>query len=246
MNRRRHGFTLLEIVISLAILSVSLMVLVESQSASVMQTVDSQRVLTANSLAEAKLAEVLLGLEMHGFTESDQGEEGSFESFGDDGSYGDVVDFEGEYDDYSYAWTIRQVDMEIGDIAGTMEDMQQSGLLPQQSDEQKSAQESSGMDPSMLSSFLSPDQLNDMLSPWMREVRVVVWWGDDPGDLEADTECDRCVELVTHVFNPSGKVFGNGASDESSDSSSSSTTSGGSSSGTGTGTSPKKGGSSKK
>jgi len=216
MNSTRRAFTLLEIVISLAILSVSLMVLVESQSMSVLQTVDSQQILTANSLAEAKLAEVLLGLEMHGFTEADQGEEGSFESFGDDGTYGDVVDFEGEYDDYSYSWTVRQVEMELGDVAGTMEDLQQSGLLPQQSDEQKSAAEQSGMSASSLSSFISPDQINDMLSPWMREVRVVVWWGDDPGDLEADTECDRCVELTTHVFNPSGKVFGQGASDSSS------------------------------
>ena len=52
MIRNRAAFTLMEIVISLAILAVSLMVLVESQTASVIQTMDGQRILTATQLAE--------------------------------------------------------------------------------------------------------------------------------------------------------------------------------------------------
>lgn len=206
MNRARAGFTLLEIVISLAILSVALMVLVESQSMSVLQTMDSQRMLTANSLAEAKLAEVLLQLEMKGFSDTTQGEEGSFEEFGDEGEYGQVVDFEGEYDDYGYAWTIRKVEMQMGDIAGTLEELEQSGITGTQDDEQTQVADEDGLSASALSSFLSPEQMDEMLSPWMREVRVVVWWGEDPGDLEEDVECENCIEVVTHVFNPSGKI----------------------------------------
>jgi hypothetical protein len=205
--RSRVAFTLLEIVISLAILAVSLMVLVESQTASVIQTMDGQRVLTATQLAEAKLAEVLLNLEMEGFQESDAGVEGTFEEFGDDGQFGDVVDFEGEYDDYGYAWTVRKVEMQLGDVAGTLEDLQRSGEMSQSTTGTTSTADDAGVDSSMFSSFLSPDTINDTLSPWMREVRVIVWWGDDPGEQEGETSCENCVELVTHVFNPSGKVF---------------------------------------
>ncbi len=210
MMRLRQGFTLLEIVIALAILSVSLMVLVESQMMSVVQTMDSQRILTANSLAEAKLAEVLLELEMKGFSDTTQGEEGSFETFGDEGEYGEVIDFEGEYDDYGFAWTIRPVKMELGDIAGTLEELEQSGMTGSQDEGQKEVAEENGVSASALSSFMSPEALDEMLSPWLREVRVVVWWGTDPGDLKEGEECDTCVELVSHTFNPSGTIVASG------------------------------------
>ena len=48
---------------------------------------------------------------------------------------------------------------------------------------------------------VSSDMITDMLSPYLREVRVRVWWegieddGYDP------------VETVTHVVNPSGQVI---------------------------------------
>lgn len=234
MTRFRSGFTLLEIVISLAILAVSLAVLVESEAGAVMLTVDAQRTLTANTLAEQTMAEVLLAAETEGISESDQYGEGEYSDFGSDGQFGQA-DFTGEYDEFSYAWTVRKVDMQIGDAAQAITDLQEMGVSPSGNEQQQD----NSMDASMLSAFMSPEMLNEMLSPWMREVRVVVWWGEDPGDLESDLSCESCVELVTHIFNPSGQMMG--ADGESTSDSSSTTSSSSSSTST---TSKPKGGSS--
>ena len=49
---------------------------------------------------------------------------------------------------------------------------------------------------------VQPDMITDMLRPYIREVRVMVWWGAEAPD--PDKPCEDCVELVTHVCNPSG------------------------------------------
>ena len=202
MNFSRAGFTLIEIVISLAILAVSLAVLVESEASAVVLTVDAERTLTATTLAEQTLAEVLLQLEIDGISESDQYGEGEYADFGEDGKFGQEADFTGEYDEYSYAWTVRKVDMQLGDASEAISDLQEMGVSPTSESTSEDA-----MDPGMLSAFISPEMLNEMLSPWMREVRVVVWWGEPEGDLEDELTCENCVELVSHVFNQSGQVI---------------------------------------
>ena len=225
MTRARAGFTLIEIVISLAILAVSLTVLVESEASAVVMTVDSEQTLTANTLAEQTMAEVLLKLEIDGISESDQYGEGDYSDFGEDGKFGQGVSFSGEYDEYHYAWTVRKVDMQIGDASQAITDLQEMGVSPT-----GESTSENGMDPSMLSSFMSPDMLNEMLSPWMREVRVLVWWGEDPGDLESDVTCESCVELVSHVFNQSGKIMDSESETTDSETSASSASSSASSS----------------
>ncbi|MDP6935406.1 MAG: hypothetical protein QGG40_20970, partial [Myxococcota bacterium] len=50
-----------------------------------------------------------------------------------------------------------------------------------------------------LTDFVSPDMITDMLGSYIREVRVLVWWGDEPEDEDQ-------IELVTHVINPSGTI----------------------------------------
>lgn len=202
MSPNRAGFTLIEIVISLAILAVSLAVLVESEASAVVLTVDSQRTLTATTLAEQTLAELLLQLEINGISDSDQSGEGRYSDFGADGKFGQQADFTGEYDEFQYAWTIRKVDMQIGDAAAAIADLQDMGGTSQ-----TQSATGSSKDLSMLSAFMSPEMLSEMLGPWMREVRVMVWWGYDPGYLHADSICDNCVELVTHIFNQSGVII---------------------------------------
>ena len=49
-----------------------------------------------------------------------------------------------------------------------------------------------------------------MLKPYIREVRVLIWWGEEP---EEGADCEDCIELVTHVANPTGEVIAGAGED---------------------------------
>ena len=42
--------------------------------------------------------------------------------------------------------------------------------------------------------------ITEMLATYIREVRVLVWWGDNEDELDQ-------VELVTHIINPTGEII---------------------------------------
>lgn len=210
MSRGRAGFTLLEVTIALAILGVSLFVLVNSQGTSVLMTQDAGRTIVGNYLAQQKMTEAVLRLEEEGFSSSDVNEEGDFDDFGKDPGFGSDVDFGDAYDSYQFAYTIRKVDMQLGDVSGAAEQLQSAGIGPSADQENASQSSMAGADASALG--LDPSSVGEMLGPYMREVRVVVWWGAEPA---SDKPCEDCVELITHVANPSGvEVMGNQASSE--------------------------------
>ncbi len=197
----RRAFTLLEIVIALAILSISLMVLIDGEAQAVVMTVDAHETIVGNALAQEKMSEVQFTLEMEGWTDANISEEGDFADYGSDGSWGENVDFEGEFDDYKWAYTVRKVELSLGDTSGAMDSMQSAGMgLP----EDPSGGSSAGSEQRDLSDLgVQPDAISEMLAPFLREVRVLVWWGEDPKD---GSECEDCIQLVTHLINPNGQV----------------------------------------
>ncbi len=197
--RARAGFTLLEIVIALVILTAALIVLVESQGQAVFMTFEGQKVLTATWLAEEKVAEVQRRLEEDGFTESDIEEEGDFDDIGE--GFGDGLDIGEAYEEFHWAYTIRQVELQLGDVGGLFGQMETNGY---QGGAAQSGMGSmfSGMVGTLISSMLSPELIAESLAPYLREVRVRVWWSE----REEDGVCLDCVEIVTHAINPSGAV----------------------------------------
>ena len=194
--RCRRGFSLLEVMIALAILTVSLLILVQTQASAVLLTNEAERTLTATDLARYKMSEVALKIEKEGFQVSDMSEEGDFADFGDESMN---LEFGRALDDYHWEWLVSEVDMEsMGDIASAAQTLSQSA----DEDEAGPAANGGSMDALGMLGF-GPDMLMGMIGPYMREVRVRVWWGEDSKQAEEDgTE----VILVTHVVNPSGVI----------------------------------------
>ena len=198
----RSAFTLLEVVIALGILSVSLFVLVSLQTTSVLMTSDSEAILTGTYLAHEKMAEAMLGVEREGFKTADVEEEGDFEDFGEEGDFGeDSLGLSGDFEGYKWAYTIREVDLSLGDLSGAADTLEAAGVGPNTTGEDESDQQEP---PDLGDMGLTPDMIGDMLKPYIREVRVVVWWGAE--DYRPDKECVDCVEFVTHLVNPSGTL----------------------------------------
>lgn len=193
----RRGFSLLEVMIALAILTVSLLVLVQTQSSAVVLTNEAERTLVATDLARYKMSEVLLQLEKDGFQATDVTEEGEFDDFGDDAM---DIEFGHELEDYHWEYLVTEVDMEsMGDIATAAQSLQDT-LSP--TDEGGPASNGGSMDALAMLGF-GPDVIMGMIGPFLREVRVRVWWGEDSKEAEEDgTE----VVLTTHVINPSGAI----------------------------------------
>jgi prepilin-type N-terminal cleavage/methylation domain-containing protein len=198
----RRGFTLLEVMIALSILAVSLFVLVQTQASAVLMTASAEQDIVITMLAEQKIAEIQMKLEREGWKDSDIEESGDFKDFGLNGEFGEGVELEGAYEDYRWAYTIRRVELAIGDMGGAMEAV--TGAYGSEATSQTSSEDMSSMVQDRLGSFASSDSLTDTLAPYVREVRVLVWYGDEPKDTDG---CENCVELTTHVVNATGQVF---------------------------------------
>ena len=193
----RRAFTLLEVVIAIGILSVTLLVLVESQATAVFMTVDGRKVSTATMLADEKMQEVILTLEREGWTSQDIEEEGNFEEYGAEEFRGEDANIETDFEDFKWAYTVRRIELNIPtDLSGTADTLAEGGGLGEQAQDEGLG--GMGLDLSMIPGF-SPDMMMDQLAGFMREVRVRVWWGENEDGEDQ-------VEFVHHVINPTGVV----------------------------------------
>jgi len=196
-RRARRAFTLLEVMIATAILVVSLVILTETQATAVQMTLEAERIQVATQLAQHKLTEVQLLVEREGFPQGgDLTDSGDFDNFGNE-----VLDlqFGDDLEDFHWEYLVQEIDLELaGDLMGTLNELTgQFGGEGAQGTQDMEIPGVGGMD--ALSAFVSPEMITDLLDPYLREVRVVVWWGDDVDEAE---ELGNQVELVQHIASP--------------------------------------------
>lgn len=202
--RPRRAFTLLEVVIAMAILAVGLTVLVSSQANAVVMAAETDNIRVGTLIAQEKMNEALLRVEADGFIEGqDVEEEGDFSDFGSEdfrGTEGLDLELGDRLAEFKWAYTIRQIEFDVPpDVGGAMDMLGATGMWGGAENEATqdvnptSAMEGMGQD--MLAQFITPEAMTQQLSPLLREVRVRVWWGDNEDGTDQ-------VELLTHVRNP--------------------------------------------
>lgn len=196
---RRRGFTLLEVMIALGILVVSLVVLSGTQTTAIEMTKEADRILVATQLAQEVLSDVRVIVEREGFPSDDLYESGDFSDLGDEVLN---LEFEG-LEDYNFEYLVTEVDLEAAADLNAIGNNLMSNLGLQ-------GPEGTGAPPMPdLSSFgVGPEMIVDALDPYLREVRVRVWWGEDSDEAE---ENGNEVILTTHVASPNAQVFNQGS-----------------------------------
>lgn len=189
-RRLAAAFTLLEILIAIAILAVSLLVVmrVMDQAALVSRYQDQQ--ITAANLARRKMVDLELRIEKDGFGSGEKEECGSF-----------VEDLEDELDapngieGYEYCWTLEEVDIPLPmDLLGKgKEEKGGSGSAI-------SVDRGSATNPlaAGLPGGLSPEAAAEQLSKAVRVLKLTVKWktGAVPQELT----------VTTHLVNMTGAV----------------------------------------
>ena len=102
-RRNAQGFTLLEVLIALAILALSLGVLLESQASSLSYAGRARDLTIAATLARSKLIDIELHLFDEGFTENEIEENGSFEEEG--------------WSDYKWSYKISPIQLDLNGLS---------------------------------------------------------------------------------------------------------------------------------
>ncbi|MBT3217458.1 MAG: prepilin-type N-terminal cleavage/methylation domain-containing protein [Proteobacteria bacterium] len=198
MFRFRAGFSLLEVMVAIAILVATTVILVEMQSNAALMTREAERMIVATDLAQMKMTEVLLLMEEEGFTDQDLYEYGDFDDLGDDVL---DVEFGRALDDYHWEWWVSQIDIGLaGDLAAMAGTLQKGGIMS----EENASELTEGGLPDLAAFGFSNEMMAERLAMFLREVRIRVYWGDDS---ERAAERADDVTLTTHINNPTGRVF---------------------------------------
>ena len=160
---RRAGFSLLEVMVALAILAVGMVSLLQVQSRSAQMAMEAREMTVATMLARGKLYDCETDLMKKGFSIGDYDEDGNFSDEG--------------YDKFFWECHAYKPEMPTGDVAGDPS----SGLgamgLGGAADA-ANGQDNPGADMGM--QFLAPmmQQMSSVLGDSIRELVVIVRWGE--------------------------------------------------------------------
>lgn len=193
-RKRRRGFTLLEVMVSLAILALALTA-AAGVSANAFEASNYARGITvATLLARSKMVDIEQKLEKDGFSENDQEEDGDFAEEG--------------FEKVKWTATVRKVEMDVGQLIGGLfggevnaeslpEQMQ--GYLSALNGSNPSEQLNQQVGGSELTQMLGGGmmemmfkQVGETLSNSIREITLEIKWGKG-----GDEESVKFVQYVT-------------------------------------------------
>ena len=182
------GFTLLEVLIALAILAVSLMILVSAQSNAARMTVEADRILIGTMLAKRKLADTEIALEaLPGFSEQD--------SVRDEGDFRDL--FSDRYSEFTWETEVKKLDIRNASTGSLVDLLGLSDMMEGNEGEESALPGLPNQE--TLANMVNLDEVSEQLARYIREVHVTVRWDDGNGG--------DSVTLTTHVIKPNGPQF---------------------------------------
>jgi len=187
--------TLLECMIALVLVATTLMIVVESQYMAVDAMARGEKRDVATTLSRGLMTELEFIMQKEGFGEQELRERGDFS----DQAYG------GLYDDYRWEYEVEMVELELpslGDLMGLategMGDAAETAGIDtggQGASNDLAALSGLGIDLSFLT---------DQMGTFLREARVRVCY--EEGRARSGEIVEDCIELISHLVNPTGQV----------------------------------------
>jgi general secretion pathway protein I len=193
---RARGFTLLEVMIALAILGLALTAIVDINGTAIRTHSYAKQVTVATMLARSKMADLESQFTQEGFTsEFDQKMDGNFEDEGWDGFKWEAEIIKPDLDAKNATALVEQL---VGKMMGN------ASLETAKGDKAGPADPTMGADQGILGAVkpmveAQVQQLTETLKSALREVRLHVTW-EDGGEKES-------VDVVTHfvILAPAGQ-----------------------------------------
>ena len=177
MRRAFAAFTLLEVMIAMAILSVSLVVVMRVMDQAALVTQYQGEQIMAATLARRKMVDLELAIEKDGFPAEAKEECGKFEE-----DLADEMDQPNGIERFEYCWTLKEVDLPIPmDMLGGGDKAGEGGGSGSGSP--------AGAMAGGLPGGLSPEAIGEQLSKAVRVLTLTVKWktGELPQELSVST-----------------------------------------------------------
>jgi prepilin-type N-terminal cleavage/methylation domain-containing protein len=189
---RRSGFTLLEVMVALAILAISVMVLIDAQTAAVEMREQGDEMVVGTLLARDIMTLVELRMEKEGFGELTITEDGDFRA----------EEYLDGFEEHRWEYEVSRIEIDIGRILDMVNQLM--GMAEDEGAVEDADMLTGGF--SMESLGLDPTMFTDELSRFVREIRVRVYWCGEEGRREEGYCGPDEVVLITHIINPTGRV----------------------------------------
>jgi len=190
----REGYSLLEVLVALAILSISVLVLIDAQTAAVHMREQGEEMVVGTLLARDVMTLVELRLEKEGFGELTISEQGDFRE----------EEYLDAYPNHKWEYEVSRVELDLGKILQMVNELM--GMAEQEGAVEDESMMTGGF--SLETLGIDPMIFTEELSRFIREVRVRVYWCEDEGAARNEGWCySDEVTLVTHAINPTGRVM---------------------------------------